>query len=134
MSVFRTCPTSLPGISRMEFSYFHSGTETEFEEYFEFVRRVAMEDFELCEKAQQNLEKGVYFEGILNPNKEQGVSFYQSRTRELVHEQRKVEAEAQRRTVEGLKVDTIGNMETVVTLENNSHSSGIKALQVAVGV
>lgn len=34
-----------------------------------------MEDFDLCEKAQENLEKGVYFEGILNPNKEQGVSF-----------------------------------------------------------
>lgn len=55
--------------------YFHSGTDAEFEEYFAFVRRVAMEDFELCEKAQENLEKGVYFEGILNPNKEQGVSF-----------------------------------------------------------
>lgn len=33
-----------------------------------------MEDFELCEKAQDNLAKGVYHEGILNPEKENGVS------------------------------------------------------------
>ena len=36
-----------------------------------------MEDFELCEKAQANLEKGIYHEGILNPLKENGVAFYQ---------------------------------------------------------
>jgi hypothetical protein len=33
-----------------------------------------MEDFELCEKAQSNLEKGIYHEGILNPVKENGVA------------------------------------------------------------
>jgi hypothetical protein len=36
--------------------------------------QVAMEDFELCEKAQSNLAQGVYHEGILNPEKENGVS------------------------------------------------------------
>jgi hypothetical protein len=71
----------------MEFDYYHSGTEEEFEEYFKFVRQVAMEDFELCEKAQENLERGVYGEGILNPVKENGVAFYQQRVRKLVWEQ-----------------------------------------------
>ena len=43
-----------------------------------------MEDFELCEKAQENLERGIYGEGILNPVKENGVAFYQQRVRGLV--------------------------------------------------
>jgi hypothetical protein len=58
----------------MEFDYYHLAEGEKFEEYFKFVRQVAMEDFELCEKAQDNLAKGVYHEGILNPEKENGVS------------------------------------------------------------
>jgi len=58
----------------MEFDYYHLESGEKFEEYFRFVRQVAMEDFELCEKAQDNLAKGVYHEGILNPEKENGVS------------------------------------------------------------
>lgn len=84
MSSFRTLPSPDPGVSRMEFDYYHSGTDGEFEEYFKFVRQVALEDFELCEKAQENLERGVYGEGILNPKKENGVAFYQQRVRKAV--------------------------------------------------
>ncbi|KAH8594019.1 hypothetical protein B0O99DRAFT_460316, partial [Bisporella sp. PMI_857] len=86
MSSFRTLPSTNPGVSRMEFDYYHSGTNEEFEEYFKFVRQVAMEDFELCEIAQANLERGVYSEGILNPVKENGVAFYQQRVRQAVRE------------------------------------------------
>ena len=86
MSSFRTLPSPEPGVSRMEFDYYHSGTDEEFEEYFKFVRQVAMEDFELCEKAQENLQRGVYGEGILNPKKENGVAFYQQRVRKAVRE------------------------------------------------
>jgi len=32
MSSFRTLPSTDPGVSRMEFDYYHSGTEEEFEE------------------------------------------------------------------------------------------------------
>jgi hypothetical protein len=74
MSSFRVCPTADPGVTRMEFDYYHVDNAEKFEEYFKFVRQVAMEDFELCEKAQANLEKGVYNEGILNPVKETGVA------------------------------------------------------------
>lgn len=74
MSSFRVCPTSDPQVTRMEFDYYHLAEGEKFEEYFKFVRQVAMEDFELCEKAQDNLAKGVYHEGILNPEKENGVS------------------------------------------------------------
>lgn len=74
MSSFRVCPTADPHVTRMEFDYYHLADGEKFEEYFKFVRQVAMEDFELCEKAQDNLAKGVYHEGILNPEKENGVS------------------------------------------------------------
>jgi hypothetical protein len=74
MSSFRVCPTEDPGVTRMEFDYYHVEEGAKFEDYFQFTRQVAMEDFELCEKAQTNLEKGVYGEGILNPEKESGVA------------------------------------------------------------
>ena len=74
MSSFRVCPTADPNVTRMEFDYYHMESGDKFEDYFKFVRQVAMEDYELCEKAQNNLEKGVYKEGILNPEKENGVS------------------------------------------------------------
>lgn len=87
MSSFRTLPSSDPSISRMEFDYYHKGTDSEFEDYFKFVRQVALEDFDLCERAQRNLEGGVYGEGILNPVKENGVAFYQRMVRECVYRQ-----------------------------------------------
>lgn len=74
MSAFRVCPTSEPGTTRMEFDYFNVDAGEKFEEYYRFVRQVAQEDYELCEKAQYNLERGVYAEGVLNPVKENGVA------------------------------------------------------------
>lgn len=74
MSSFRVCPTADPNVTRMEFDYYHMESGDKFEEYYKFVRQVALEDYELCEKAQDNLTKGVYNEGILNPEKENGVS------------------------------------------------------------
>ncbi|TQB75899.1 hypothetical protein MPDQ_001500 [Monascus purpureus] len=87
MSSFRVCPTEDPNVTRMEFDYYHLESGDKFEEYFKFVRQVAMEDFELCEKAQDNLTKGIYNEGILNPEKETGVAFYQERVFDLVRQQ-----------------------------------------------
>lgn len=104
MSSFRTLPSPSPGISRMEFDYYHSGTDEEFEEYFKFVRQVAMEDYELCEKAQENLERGVYSEGVLNPVKENGVRFYQQRVKKAVYEQYAIE-EAERENLKEAKGD-----------------------------
>ena len=74
MSAFRVCPTDDPSTTRMEFDYYNVDSGAKFEEYYKFVRQVAIEDYELCENAQYNLEKGVYAEGILNPIKETGVA------------------------------------------------------------
>ncbi|PGH12759.1 hypothetical protein AJ80_06583 [Polytolypa hystricis UAMH7299] len=91
MSSFRVCPTEDPNVTRMEFDYYHLESGEKFEEYFKFVRQVAIEDFELCEKAQENLQKGVYCEGILNPVKETGVAYYQGRVFDLVMQQYEAE-------------------------------------------
>lgn len=100
----------------MEFDYYHSGTDEEFEEYFKFVRQVAMEDFELCEKAQANLERGVYSEGILNPVKENGVAFYQQKVRESVYRQHaEEEAEKNRENENAKEVETNGPVSVAVT-------------------
>jgi phenylpropionate dioxygenase-like ring-hydroxylating dioxygenase large terminal subunit len=73
---FPICTLNLspePGVTRMEFDYYHEKEGEEFETYFKFVRKVAMEDYELCEVAQGNLERGVYSQGVLNQVKEGGV-------------------------------------------------------------
>lgn len=74
MSSFRACPSSQVGTCRMEFDYYNDNSADDFEDYYKFVRQVADEDGELCESAQANLEKGIYFQGCLNPVKETGVS------------------------------------------------------------
>ncbi|KAL3254673.1 hypothetical protein ABHI18_008784, partial [Aspergillus niger] len=104
MSSFRVCPTDDPNVTRMEFDYYHMESGEKFDEYFKFVRQVAMEDYELCEKAQNNLTKGIYSEGILNPEKESGVSYYQGRVFELVRQQHT--AERRKRELEDAKDDS----------------------------
>ncbi|OJJ43194.1 hypothetical protein ASPZODRAFT_136386 [Penicilliopsis zonata CBS 506.65] len=85
MSCFRVCPVS-PGVTRMEFDYYHREDGEAFNKYFKFVRQVALEDYELCESAQENLQRGVYSEGILHPERENGVIYYQERVFEMVME------------------------------------------------
>ncbi|KAM5352819.1 hypothetical protein ACJ41O_005541 [Fusarium nematophilum] len=85
MSSFRINPSEDPAKTNMEFDYYHespAGSE-EFERYYKFARTVAVEDHELCEKAQENLNVGIYSEGVLNPNKENGVAYYQGRVLEM---------------------------------------------------
>lgn len=112
MSSFRTCPSETPGMARMEFDYYHAGTEEEFEEYFKFVRQVALEDFELCERAQMGLEAGVYGEGVLNPRKENGVGWYQGKVREAVRGEWEMVKEG--RSKERVTVDGRGVHEVLV--------------------
>ena len=63
MSAFRVCPTDDPSTTRMEFDYYNVDDGEKFEDYYKFVRQVAIEDYDLCENAQYNLEKGIYAEG-----------------------------------------------------------------------
>ncbi|CAO2658553.1 Nn.00g062760.m01.CDS01 [Neocucurbitaria sp. VM-36] len=119
MSSFRVCPTEDPGVTRMEFDYYHRETGDKFEEYFKFVRQVAMEDYELCEKAQENLERGIYSAGILNPVKETGVAFYQQRVLDMILAQH--EREAQSGPVDAVK-GTTNKLTTATKLVNPASS------------
>lgn len=76
LTCWRINPTEEPGKSRMEFDYYHQAPleSEEFENYYRFARNVALEDIELCEKAQTNYNVGIYSEGLLNPQKENGVA------------------------------------------------------------
>ncbi|KAJ5712662.1 hypothetical protein N7493_009130 [Penicillium malachiteum] len=112
MSSFRVCPTADPHVTRMEFDYYHLASGETFEEYFKFVRQVALEDYELCEKAQDNLAKGVYHEGILNPNQENGVSYYQKRVFDMVVEQHEADRDA---PTEGSEIEGRTGPSTVET-------------------
>ncbi|CAG9941785.1 unnamed protein product [Clonostachys rosea f. rosea IK726] len=85
MSAIRACPLEDPSTTMMEFDYYHdepAGSE-EFEAYYKFARRVGVEDHELCEQVQLNLKLDIYSAGILNPNKENGVAYYQARVLDL---------------------------------------------------
>lgn len=83
MSMFRTCPISATEC-RMEFDYYFDGSDEAFEEYYRFARQVANEDYELCVEAQKNLQRGVYKSGTLNPNKENGVIYYQNLVKQKI--------------------------------------------------
>lgn len=73
---WRIMPQEDASSSIIEFDYYHEADagSKEFEVYFNFTRIVALEDLELSERAQMNLNIGIYIEGLLNPNKENGIS------------------------------------------------------------
>jgi hypothetical protein len=75
LTCWRINPSKKPEQARMEFDYYHKAPagSDEFEKWYDFTRNVAVEDIELCEKTQANLNVGIYSEGLLNPQKENGV-------------------------------------------------------------
>ncbi|KAG4262810.1 hypothetical protein FPRO03_10173 [Fusarium proliferatum] len=89
LTCWRINPSEKPEQARMEFDYYHkapSGSD-EFEKWYSFTRNVAVEDIELCEKTQVNLNIGIYSEGLLNPEKENGVIYFHGRILELCSSQ-----------------------------------------------
>jgi hypothetical protein len=48
----------------------HNASDEEFGNLCEFYKQVLDEDKELCERAQENLNGGVYINGELHPEKE----------------------------------------------------------------
>ncbi|KAI9005088.1 hypothetical protein DFJ74DRAFT_692793 [Hyaloraphidium curvatum] len=59
-------------------------TQHDVEQFMYFMKQVGEEDYELCELANLNLERGVYSRGVLHPSAELGVIWYQSKVREVV--------------------------------------------------
>lgn len=54
------------------------------EEFIELVKKITQEDLEICESVQKNLMAGVYDEGFLNLERENGVQYFHSLLRESV--------------------------------------------------
>ncbi len=59
-----------------------------------FYRKVVDEDFELCEKVQKNLERGVFETGPLHPFHEEGVHAFQGMVLRALREQAQAEEHA----------------------------------------
>jgi len=67
---------------------------SEVEDFVTFLKEVEQEDFDLCEATQRNLNSGVYMTGQLHPIKENGVLFYQAKTKEMIMDHLRLEKEA----------------------------------------
>lgn len=71
---------------RLEFEYCFDGSDEEYKSFYQFARQVATEDQRLCEECQKNLKTGMYSKGVLNPEKENGVIYYQDVFRRRIME------------------------------------------------
>ena len=81
MHLMRSIPTSAT-TTRQEYDVYRLNTPQATPEAHErmtnFYRKVVDEDFELCEKVQKNLERGIFEMGVLHPFHEEGVLAFQS--------------------------------------------------------
>lgn len=77
-----------PGKSTMRYEVYrnkNSGDE-DFNTISDMYKRIMSEDKYLCEKAQKNVNAGVFVNGLLHPEMEKGPLFFQKRVREVVTE------------------------------------------------
>lgn len=66
----------------------NDATDEEFEYIDAFFKRVLQEDKTLCNNAQKNLDAGIFVNGQLHPELEQGPLYFQKTVRELVTKHR----------------------------------------------
>ena len=85
-------PTS-PTTTRIENDVFRheKATDAEFNAIIEFYHQVLDEDKVLCDRAQANINTGVYINGEFHPQKEKGPLYFQSTVRRHVMEHRALE-------------------------------------------
>ncbi|KIW48788.1 uncharacterized protein PV06_01353 [Exophiala oligosperma] len=80
MHLMRSVPTS-PTTTRQEYDVYKldtpRSTPESYERMVKFYRKVVDEDLELCERVQENLERGVFETGTLHPFHEEGVHAFQ---------------------------------------------------------
>ncbi|KAI5116936.1 hypothetical protein M0805_001494 [Coniferiporia weirii] len=93
----RTVPISATK-TRMEYDvYRHKSVPyEELREFMKFYEQVEQEDYDLCVLTQKGLNAGVYSQGMLHPDRENGVNYYQERTVEFCETHLAAEAAAGR--------------------------------------
>ncbi|KAI1610474.1 Rieske domain-containing protein [Exophiala viscosa] len=97
MHLMRSIPTSAT-TTRQEYDVYRLNTPHATPEAHErmtnFYRKVVDEDFELCEKVQKNLERGIFEMGLLHPFHEEGVHAFQGMVLKALREQIQAEEKA----------------------------------------
>lgn len=75
-------------VNRTQLNYrfrFHSSVdEATRNEFIETIKKITQEDITICEMVQKNLEAGIYQSGLLNPDRENGVAYFQKLVRQAV--------------------------------------------------
>lgn len=70
--------------------------ETTKTEFVDFLQKVELEDFDLCQFTQRNLNQGIYTAGYLHPTKERGVLYYQKLVGDMVQKHLELENKEKR--------------------------------------
>ena len=85
-----------PGKSTMHYEVYRNtkSSEEDFKTIADMYARVMSEDKVLCERAQQNLNAGVFINGAMHPRWERGPLFFQNTVREVITEHYKREKAA----------------------------------------
>lgn len=63
-------------------------SDEDFKSICDTFRQILQEDKDLCNAAQENLNRGIFRSGELHPRVEKGPLFFQQRTRKLVMDHR----------------------------------------------
>jgi len=103
-----------------------SKSAIEMEEFVKFLKQVQLEDMELSTGSQRNLRAGIYSRGILHPEKENGVIYYQSLVERFVLDEAAVEA------LQRPQVDTDDSVIVTDVAENAMQVAEIQASIVHV--
>lgn len=77
-----------PGASTMHYEVYRNkhASDAEFDTISSMFKRVMQEDKVLCERAQRNINSGVFVNGEMHPRMEAGPLYFQNRCRETVME------------------------------------------------
>lgn len=68
-----------PGLTRLDYLFLNDGGEAALGDSLVASDRLTAEDAEICEAVQKNLSAGVYDSGVLSPNHEAAVAWFQAR-------------------------------------------------------
>ncbi len=75
-----------PNRTRLNYRFrFKAGiSEQSRKEFIQSIEKITIEDIIICEQIQKNLEVGIYQEGILHPDRENGVEYFHSLVRKAI--------------------------------------------------
>ena len=128
MHLMRTVPTSVT-TTRQEYDVYKLNTQHATPEAHQrmigFYRKVTQEDIDLCNAAQQNLQRGIYVSGPLHPFHEEGALAFQSMVKRILSEHMEDEQKAGRKIWPAERVhDEFGQVDETCAKILNCNSRG----------